>query len=147
MTTLHVARGAVLGAMLTAGVGARAGAAMPAACSLLSLADVRAIVGAPVTVFHDQAPVMARDGLEATNCLYMVSLRGGLSASVWLGRGPASHVNAAHEAFATQKERHGVNGVRGNTLVIVNVATPSGTGVTYQDATSAKLLAAVLKKL
>ncbi|MDB5041664.1 MAG: hypothetical protein JWN27_2390, partial [Candidatus Eremiobacteraeota bacterium] len=101
MTPFHLAGGAVLGAMLAAGSGAQADAAMPAACSILSLADVRAIVGAPVNVFHDQAPVMARDGLEATNCLYMVSLRGGLSASVWLGRGPVSHVNAAHQAFET----------------------------------------------
>jgi hypothetical protein len=147
MTPLHVARGVVLGAMLAAGAGAPAGAAMPSACSVLSLADVRAIVGAPVTVFHDQAPVMAKDGLEATNCLYMNSLAGGLSASVWLGRGPAAHVNAAHQAYATMKERHGANGISGNTLVVVSVATASRTGLTYQDATSAKLLAAVLKKL
>lgn len=48
MTSLHVLHAAVLGVMLAASAGVRADAAMPTACSMLSLAGVRAIVGAPV---------------------------------------------------------------------------------------------------
>ncbi|GAC1405425.1 MAG: hypothetical protein NVSMB64_10220 [Candidatus Velthaea sp.] len=64
---------------------------------------------------NNHAPVVEY-GVEATNCLYMVSPGGGIVASVWLGRGPAARMLAAHRAYAkVPQSRHGGEGLRGNT--------------------------------
>ena len=148
MTPQLALRAAALGGMLAASAVSSANAApMPSACSMLPLANVQSIVGAPVTIFHDQAPVMARDGLEATNCTYMVSLRGGLSASVWLGRGSPARIAAMHQKYGTMAKRPGADGVRGNTIAVVNVANAARAGVVYRPDLSKKLLDAVLSKV
>ena len=148
MTCNLAARAVALCAVLTVAATTGAEASnMPSACSMIPLADVRSTVGAPVKIINDNAPVVAY-GVEATNCLYMVSLSGGMSVSVWLGRGPAGQMLAAHRAYAkVPQSRRGAEGLRGSTQVIVRVVTASAAGMAYHDALSAKLLAAVLAKL
>ena len=141
------AHAAALCAVLTVAATTGADASMPRACSMVPLAVVRATVGAPVTIVNDNAPAVAY-GVEATNCLYAVSRGGGMTASVWLGRGPAAQMLKAHRVYPSlPPSRHGSEGLRGNTQVIVRVVTASEAGMTYHDALSAKLLAAVLAKL
>ncbi|MDB5070080.1 MAG: hypothetical protein JWM87_1191 [Candidatus Eremiobacteraeota bacterium] len=147
MQQRHVLRAAALAAVFAASAVAPANAdPMRTACSMLPLASVGTLVGRSVTVFHDGAPVTT-SGLEATNCLYMSSMKGEIAASVWLGRGTHARMLSVNQAFATSKRHQGVNGMRGDTVVLVNVTSPSGSGVAYHDDISKKLLAAVLSKV
>ena len=147
MTCYNAARAVVLCAALTVAATGGAEASMPRACSMLPLAGVRSIVGAPVTISNDGAQAVAY-GVEATNCLYTVSRGGGMTVSVWLGHGPAAQMLKAHQVYPTlPPSRHGAEGLRRNTQVIVRVVTASEAGMAYHDDLSAKLLAAILAKL
>jgi hypothetical protein len=147
MQQRHVICSAALAAVLAASALTPATAdPMRTACSMLPLASVGTLVGRSVTVFHDGAPVTT-SGLEATNCLYMSSMKGEIAVSVWLGRGTLSRVLSVNQAFKTSNRHQGVNGMRGNTVVLVNVTSPTRSGVAYHDDISKKLLDAVLAKI
>ena len=144
MTFDSGARAVAICAVLTVAATTAAEASMPSACSMVPLANVRTILGEPVIISKDEAPTV-EDGLEGTTCLYMVSGSAGMTVSVWLGRGP--HILASHRAYANMPQRHGAEGMHGNTQAIVSVVTGSKAGLIYHDALSAKVLAAVLAKL
>ncbi len=120
-----------------------ANAAQKASCSLLALADVRAIVGSPVSV---NAPSSfgptARSGVTTSNCTY---LNGSRSARLTLMWGAGSLLVKTQQYYA--KRHKEAPGLKGDVLVLASVTTATGAGLHYDIAAGDKLLAAALQKL
>jgi hypothetical protein len=117
------------------------------ACSLLSLAEVQAVVGPPVTIMLQQntaGTAPTGGALRTTSCTYKSSDH--LFASVMLVQGPSGDL-------ATYKKRLDLRGgelvtgaIRGAAFVSVRVQTTrSASG--FDRAASTRLLSAVERKL
>ena len=117
---------------------------------MLSLAEVRALVGSPVSVFQPRlSPPAPRGDTTYASCLYAV-----LDAAGHPAKGRVAKVNLmwAPKAKLVQVndfyvKRHAeASAIKGDALVLAWIGAPSE-GTTGDLSASAKLLAAVLQKL
>ena len=123
-----------------------ASAAPQAACSLLTLPEVRAIVGSPVVIFQasSQAPTVRGDHTDS-GCVYMPpgsakDWKGAGSGFFHLTWGPAATLTTGYNTYM---QRHWTARIKGGVLASAMVSN----GKTIDVAASNKLLDAVLKKL
>jgi hypothetical protein len=131
-------------------LGGPAAASPRAACDVLSLAEVRDLVGAPVSVFTPalSTPATRGDTTYAT-CVYStLDAAGrpakGRSAKINLMWAPKAKLVEANDIYT---KRHAeASAIKGDVLVLAWVGTASGEKAGDWPA-SQKLLAAVLKKL
>ena len=117
-----------------------------AACSILTLAEVRSIIGPTVVVFAPSSSGPTVHGVNTqSTCVYMPPG----SANTWNGAGsgfyslmwgPAASLTAGYNAYV---QRHWLARIKGDVLVTATVSN----GKKLDPAASSKLLDAVLKKL
>lgn len=130
--------------------GASALAGPRTACDLLPLDEIRALVGAPVSIFAPELSTPAvRGDLTAASCTYVLKDAAGHPAK---GRGakfslmwaPQAKLQEARDFYV---KRHAeAPGIKGDVLVLAWVGDASA-GPAGDWAESQKLLAAVLGKL
>ena len=136
----------VAAAMLVATRSSSVSAAPQAACSVLTLAEVRSIIGPTVVVFapSSSGPTVRGDH-TISSCVFMPPG----SANTWKGAGsgfytlmwgPAATLSTGYSAYV---QRHWLARIKGDVLVTATVSN----GKTVDPAASGKLLDAVLKKL
>jgi hypothetical protein len=115
-------------------------AAPQAACSLLSVETVRAIVGSPVVVFEpgSSAPTVRGDTTFST-CTYTVPKRLAGSATFTLMWGPAATLAATYSFYTKRHQEQ--SRMKGDLLVLASVRN----GKEIDTAASGKLLEAVVK--
>lgn len=125
---------------------ASASAAPRAACSILTLNEVRDIVGLPVTVVDmaSFAPT-ERGSITVSNCSYGLPT-GKRMVKVSLMWGPSAHLAENQEAYLKRHKES--SAIKGDVFVLTAVIdTSSGKGGIYNQAAGQKLLAAALQKL
>ncbi len=125
-------------------------AAPRAACDLLPLDDVRALVGAPVSIFAPELSTPAvRGDLTVSTCTYLVKdaaghLVKGRGAKFSLMWAPRAKLQEASDYYV---KRHAeAPGIKGDVLALAWVGDASA-GIAGDWDASQKLLAAVLGKL
>ena len=136
----------VAAAMLVATRSSSVSAAPQAACSLLTLAEVRSIIGPTVVVFQPSSSGPTVRGVNTlSSCVYMPPG----TANTWNGAGsgfyslmwgPAASLTAGYNVYV---QRHWLARIKGDVLVTATVSN----GKKVDPAASGKLLDAVLKKL
>lgn len=121
-------------------------AAPQAACSVLTLAEVREIIGPTVVVFEpsSQGPTVRGDH-TSSNCVYMPpgsadTWKGAGSGFFYLMWGPPVTLSTGYEAYM---KRHWIAQIKGNVLATASVSS----GKAVSPTLSKRLLDAVLKKL
>ena len=139
----------IVGTLAVAVIGwmasAPANAAPRAACSVLSLADVRAIVAAPVTVYQASSPGPTAQGDSTySTCTYTLN-RPGRSARVSVMWGPSAAL-AKFYKFYVQRNKE-LPQIKGGALVLASVTDSSNHTLAYDTPASKKLLAAAIAKL
>lgn len=136
----------IIAAMLFLSVGASASAAQRAACSVLSLADVRAIVGDQVVVFEaGSASTTTKGEMTISNCTYTLPNFSGRSARVNLMWGPSSKLAETQKFYLERNQE--LPSIKGDVLVLASVTGVKNGAMTFDRAASQELLAAVLKNL
>ncbi len=136
----------VAAAMLVATRSSSVSASPQAACSLLTLAEVRSIIGPTVVVFQpSSAGPTVRGNHTDSSCVYMPpgspkDWKSAGSGSVFLMWGPSATLSAGYNAYA---QRHMAARIKGDVLVTATVSN----GKKLDPTASGKLLDAVLKKL
>ena len=143
----------LFGSLVTAGliVAAAGRTASPrAACDVLSLAEVRSLVGAQVAVFEagSSSPTTRGDSTMST-CTYVMTDAGGhpangLGAKFTLMWATKAKLVETNDYYA--KRHIEAPGVKGDVLVMAWIGSPSN-GKAGDWSASQKLLAAVLQKL
>ena len=126
--------------------GASANAAQRGACSVLTLAEVRAIAGAPVVVLaaaSDQP--MVTDEMTLSNCMYTLPSGPGRVVHVQLMWAPK--VNLEQIAKFTGKQNQALTSIKGDVLVLASVTGMKDNVRTFDRAASQQLLTALLNKL
>ena len=126
---------------------ASASASPQAACSLLSGAEVRAIVGSPVAVFEpsSEAPTV-RGNHTDSSCVYMPPgktidwKKGAGSGSIFLMWGTPATLTTGYNIYLT---RHWIAQIKGNVLATATVSN----GSAVDRTASRRLLDAVLTRL
>jgi len=115
------------------------------ACSVLSLADVRAIVGAPVTVFRPgtSAPSVLGDSTYST-CTYSLNAPG-KAARVMLMWGSSASLAAMYKFYV--KRHKELPQIKGDALILASVTDTSHHSLAYDMPASQKLLDAAVRKL
>jgi hypothetical protein len=137
---------AIAGAILFLFTSASASAAQRAACSVLTLVEVRAIVGGQVVVFDaGSAAPATRNEMTISNCTYTLPNGNGPSARVTLMWAPSAKL-AETNTFYLKRNKE-LPSIKGNVLVLASVTGVKNGDMTFDRAASQKLLAAVLKKL
>ena len=144
ISQLHL--GAITAAILFLCTGASESAAQRAACSVLTLAEVRAIVGDPVVVFDagSVAPT-TKDQMTVSNCTYTLPNFSGRSARVNLMWGPSSKIAETHKFYLDRNKE--LSSIKGDVLVLASVTGLKNGAMTFDRAASQELLAAILKML
>jgi hypothetical protein len=133
-------------AMLVATQSSSASAAPQAACSLLTLAEVRAIVGSTVEIYQPSSAGPTVHGVNTvSNCVYMPhgtadTWKGAGSGFYSLMWGPAASLTTGYNIYM---QRHWLARIKGDVLVTATVSN----GRKLDPKASGKLLEAVLKKL
>ncbi|HEY5094085.1 MAG TPA: hypothetical protein VII69_03100 [Candidatus Eremiobacteraceae bacterium] len=124
---------------------APANAAPRPACSVLPLADVRAIVAAPVTVYQPGSsnPTVQGDSTYST-CTYSLN-KPGMGARVSLMWGPSATLAKMYK-FYVQRNKE-LPQIKGGALVLASVTDTSHHSMEYDTPASKKLLAAAIAKL
>ena len=136
----------VAAAMLVATRSTSVSAAPQAACSLLTLAEVRAIVGPTVEIYEPSSAGPTVHGVNTvSNCVYMPhgtadTWKGAGSGFYSLMWGPAASLTTGYNIYM---QRHWLARIKGDVLVTATVSN----GKKLDAAASSKLLDAVLKKL
>jgi hypothetical protein len=140
----------VTAGLVVAAAGLATAASPRAACGVLSLAEVRGVVGAQVTVFEagSSSPTTRGDATMST-CTYVMTDAGGHPANgpgakftlMWGSKAKLAETNE----FYTKRHIE-APGVKGDVLVVAWVGSPSN-GKAGDWSASQKLLAAVLQKL
>ncbi len=139
--------GSLAAAVLVAGAGAPANAGASNACAMLSLAEVRSLVGAPVSVFQagSSAP-STRGDTTFTTCTYTMMANGhvaaGRSATFSLMWAPAAKLAQTSRFYATDPHKR-PTAIKGGLIVLSWV----GNGAVGDWPADQKLLAAVLQRL
>ncbi|MCK9686820.1 hypothetical protein [Scleromatobacter humisilvae] len=125
-------------------------AAPRTACDLLTLDDVRALVGAPVSIFAPELSTPAvRGDLTVSTCTYVLKdaaghLAKGRGAKFSLMWAPQAKLQEASDFYV---KRHAeAPGIKGDVLVLAWVGDASA-GIAGDWDASQRLLAAVLRKL
>ena len=146
MKTSHVHLVSITSAILFLFTGASASAAQRAACSVLTLADVRAIVGDQVVVFDagSTAPTKKNE-TTISNCTYSLPNFNGRSARVTLMWGPSAKLAETNRYYLERNKE--LPSIKGDVLVLASVTGLKNGGMTFDQAASQELLAAILKKL
>jgi hypothetical protein len=128
----------------------RAAASPRPACTLLSLEEVRVLVGSPVSVFMpDLSTPATRDDTTVSTCTYVVvdaaghPAKGG-SAKFSLMWAPKAKLSETNDFYT--KRHIEAPAIKGDVLVLAWVGNTSS-GKAGDWAASQKLLAAVLQKL
>jgi hypothetical protein len=139
----------VLGTLAVAVIGCMAAAPVNAAprpaCSILTLAAVRAIVAAPVTVYLPGSPGPTVQGTSTTStCTYTIN-RPGKAARVSLMWGPSAALAKMYK-FYVQRNKE-LPQIKGGALVLASVTDTSHHSMEYDTPASKKLLAAAIAKL
>jgi hypothetical protein len=129
-------------ALLFAGRPSPVSAAPQSACSLITLADARAIIGSPVVVFEpaSSGPTVRGDTTIST-CTYTVPnvrARAGTFSLIWAPPAKLSANYSQHQKLRGWQPR-----IKGNVLILASVTN----GTTVDPAASTKLLDAVAKKV
>jgi hypothetical protein len=128
----------------------RAAANVRPACTVLSLEEVRALVGAPVSVFMpDLSTPATRGDTTVSTCTYSIQDAAGhpakgRSAKFTLMWAPKAKLSETNDFYA--KRHIEASAVKGDVLVLAWVGNVSN-GKAGDWAASQKLLAAVLQKL
>jgi len=151
---MNISLSRLLASLITAGMvlatSGRADASPRAACDVLSLADVRALIGSPVSVFMpDLSTPAARGDTTFATCTYAVLDAAGrptkgLGAKFSLMWAPKAKLTESNDIYT--KRHIEAAAVKGDVLVLAWVASASG-GKTGDWQASQKLLAAVVRKL
>jgi hypothetical protein len=137
-------------AFLILAAAGRVAAAPRSACGVLSLAEVRSLVGAQLVVFEaGSTPATPRGDSTASTCTYVVTDAGGHPANgpgakftlLW---GPPAKLAQTSDFYI--KRHIEASGMKGDVLVVAWVGSPSN-GKAGDWPASQKLLAAVLQKL
>ena len=144
----------LLGLLVTAGLivaaAGRATASPRAACEVLSLAEVRNLVGAQVSVFEagSSLPTTRGDSTMST-CTYVMTDAGGhpangLGAKFTLMWAPKAKLAETNDFYT--KRHIEAPSIKGDVLILAWIGN-SANGEAGDWSASQKLLAAVLKKL
>lgn len=137
--------GAVAVAIVGFMVPAPANAAPRAACSVLSLAAVQAIVGAPVTVYQASSPGPTVQGDSTySTCTYTLN-KPGKAARVSVMWGPSAALSKLYRFYAQRNKE--LPQIKGGALVLASVTDTSHHSMEYDTPASKKLLAAAIAKL
>jgi hypothetical protein len=122
-----------------------ANAAPRPACSVLLLAEVRAIVAAPVTVYQpgSPSPTVQGDSTYST-CTYTINAPG-KAARVSLMWGPSATLAKMYK-FYVQRNKE-LPQIKGGALILASVTDSSHHSLAYDMPASKKLLAAAAAKL
>ena len=146
MKTPHLHLVSITTAILFFFTGASASAAQRAACSVLTLADVRAIVGDQVVVFDaGSAAPTTENETTISNCTYSLPNFNGRSARVTLMWGPSAKLAETNKYYLERNKE--LPSIKGDVFVLASVTGLKNGDVTFDRAASQELLAAVLKKL
>ena len=146
MKTPHLHLVSITVAILFFFTGASASAAQRAACSVLTLADVRAIVGDQVVVFDaGSAAPTTNNEMTISNCTYSLPNFNGRSARVTLMWGPSAKLAETNKYYLERNKE--LPSIKGDVFVLASVTGLKNGDMTFDRAASQKLLAAVLKKL
>ena len=146
MKTPHLHLVSITVAILFFFTGASASAAQRAACSVLTLADVRAIVGDQVVVFDaGSAAPTTENETTFSNCTYSLPNFNGRSARVTLMWGPRAKLAETNKYYLERNKE--LPSIKGDVFVLASVTGLKNGDMTFDRAASQKLLAAVLKKL
>jgi hypothetical protein len=122
-----------------------AGASPRSACSVLSVAEVRAIVGAPVTIYRPGSPEPTVQGDSTySTCTYTLSMPG-KAARVMIMWGPSSSLSSMYKFYV--KRHKELPQIKGDALVLASVTDSSHHGLAYDMPASQKLLDAAIRKL
>lgn len=142
--------GSIVTACLIVAAAGRVTASPRSACDVLSLAEVRTLVGAQMVVFEaGSTPPTTRNDATASTCTYVVTDAGGRPA-----KGPGakftllwgSKAKLAQTSDYYAKRHIEASGMKGDVLVVAWIGNPSQ-GKVGDWSASQKLLAAVLEKL
>ncbi len=137
-------------ACLMVAAAGRATANPRSACDVLSLAEVRTLVGAQMVVFEaGSTPPTTRDDSTVSTCTYVLTEAGSRSAKgpgakftlLW---GPPAKLAQTNDFYV--KRHIEASGMKGDVLVVAWIGNPSQ-GKVGDWSASQKLLAAVLEKL
>lgn len=144
MKASQLLRGSIAAVILVCMATASASAAPRAACSVLSLADVRVIVGAPVGIYKPGsfAPTV-RGQNTISNCTYTVQNANGRGARLTLMWGAKL---AQTQQFYDKRHKE-LASIKGDVLVLASVTNATQAGITFDQPASKKLLEAALHKL
>ena len=146
MKTPHLHLVSITVAILFFFTGASASAAQRAACSVLTLADVRAIVGDQVVVFDaGSAAPTTNNEMTISNCTYSLPNFNGRSARVTLMWGPSAKLAETNKYYLERNKE--LPSIKGDVFVLASVTGLKNGDMTFDRAASQELLAAVLKKL
>jgi len=145
MNTSRFLVSSLAAAILACFAPASANAAPRDACSVLTVAEVRAIVAAPVTVFQpgSSKPTVQGESTYST-CTYTLN-RPGKAARVSLMWGPSADLAKMYK-FYVQRNKE-LPQIKGGALVLASVTDTSHHSMEYDTPASKKLLAATIAKL
>ena len=151
---MKMSSSALLVSLITTGMilatSGRAVADVRPACTLLSLAEVRVLVGSPVSVFMpDLSTPTTRADTTVSTCTYVVQDAAGhpakgRSAKLTLMWAPKAKLSETNDFYT--KRHIEAPGIKGDVLVLAWVGNVAN-GKAGDWAASQKLLAAVLQKL
>ena len=144
MNVPRIVISSLAGAALACMAPAIANAAPRYACSLLTLAAVRAIAAAPVTVYHPGSthPTVQGDSTYST-CTYTVNAMG-KGARVMMLWGPSAKLNEMYKFYVKRNKE--MPQIKGDVLILGSVTNTSGGGVAYDLPASKRLLAAAVQQ-
>ena len=142
--------GSLVTACLIVAASGRATASPRAACDVLSLAEIRSLVGAQVVVFDaGSSPATTRGDSTVSTCTYVLTdasghVVKGLGAKFTLMWGPKDKLTQSNDFYV--KRHIEASGMKGDVVVVAWVGDASK-GKDGDWPASQKLLAAVLRKL
>ena len=118
-----------------------------AACSVLSLAEVRAIVGTPVDIYAPGSSDPKVSGATTiSNCTYTLDTPKAHSARLTLMWASSAKLVETNDYYV--KRHKELSRIKGDVLVLASVTSVNGEGrLEFIEAESQLLMAAALKKL
>ena len=142
--------GSLVTACLIVAAAGRATASPRSACDVLSLAEIRSLVGAQVVVFDaGSSPATTRGDSTVSTCTYVLTDASGhpakgLGAKFTLMWGPKDKLTQSNDFYI--KRHIEASGMKGDVVVVAWIGDASN-GKAGDWSASQKLLAAVLQKL
>ena len=120
-----------------------ASASPRSACSVLSLAEVRAIVGAPVTIYRlvSPEPTVRGDSTYST-CTYTLNMPG-KAARIMLMWGPSAKIASMHNFYVKRNKE--LSKIKGDAILLASVTDSGHHSLIYDMPASQKLLDAAIR--